>query len=56
MRRVAAHDPRLPVVRLGELLDDREVGSAAAATPSLPVTEMWALLDRAGVPELPADR
>lgn len=56
VRGAAAHDPRLPVARLVELLDDPQVGSAAAANPSMPVTEMRALLDRAGVPELPADR
>ncbi|MFI6034744.1 hypothetical protein ACIBBD_11385 [Streptomyces sp. NPDC051315] len=50
VRSAAAFDPRLPLPRLLELLDDPWVGSAAAANPTLPVGEMTALLDRAGVP------
>lgn len=50
VRATAARDPRLPVRRLVELLEDPRAGSAAAANPSLPVAEMTALLDRAGVP------
>ncbi|MDL2075954.1 hypothetical protein QNN03_05825 [Streptomyces sp. GXMU-J15] len=54
VRQAAAYDPRLPVRRIVELLDDPDVCQSAAANPSLPVAEMRALLDRAGVPELPA--
>ncbi|MEU2286926.1 hypothetical protein ABZ614_34220 [Streptomyces sp. NPDC013178] len=50
VRSAAARDPRLPLPRLLELLDDPEAGSSAAANPSLPAAEMTALLDRAGVP------
>ncbi|CCK25555.1 hypothetical protein BN159_1176 [Streptomyces davaonensis JCM 4913] len=54
VREAAAFDPRLPLPRLVELLNDpHECSAAAAANPSLPVAEMRALLDRAGVPELP---
>ncbi|WP_369143229.1 hypothetical protein [Streptomyces sp. R44] len=52
VREAAALDRRLPVARLVELLDDPKVGAAAACNPALPVTEMRALLDRAGVPRL----
>ncbi|GAA4889009.1 hypothetical protein ACFPM3_18890 [Streptomyces coeruleoprunus] len=50
VRRAAARDPRLPVPRLVELLEDPDAGAAAAANPLLPVAEMEALLERAGVP------
>ncbi|WP_086827854.1 hypothetical protein [Streptomyces sp. NRRL B-24572] len=50
VREAAALDRRLPVARLVELLEDPHVGAAAACNPELPVTEMRALLDRAGVP------
>ncbi|WP_405818868.1 hypothetical protein OG705_06015 [Streptomyces sp. NBC_00838] len=50
VREAAARDPRLPVRRVVELLEDPEAGSAAATHPALPVAEMVALLDRAGVP------
>ncbi|MFD5268338.1 hypothetical protein [Streptomyces sp. NPDC058335] len=50
VRAAAAWDGRLPVGRLVELLDDPRAGAAAAANPLLPVAEMTALLDRAGVP------
>ncbi|MFE9675319.1 hypothetical protein ACFYO5_14545 [Streptomyces sp. NPDC006259] len=50
VREAAARDRRLSVGRLVELLDDPQAGSAAAANPLLPVAEMTALLDRAGVP------
>ncbi|MFM9496962.1 hypothetical protein ACKI1Q_25465 [Streptomyces galilaeus] len=50
VRLMAASDRRLAVRRVVELLDDPEVGFAAAANPLLPVAEMTALLDRAGVP------
>ncbi|MDX3528408.1 hypothetical protein P1P75_18665 [Streptomyces sp. ID05-39B] len=50
VRLAAAFDHRLSVNRIVELLDDPEVGFAAAANPLLPVAEMTALLDRAGVP------
>ncbi|MFF8191091.1 hypothetical protein ACF05L_09480 [Streptomyces bobili] len=50
VRQAAAFDRRLTVRRVVELLEDPEVGFAAAANPLLPVTEMTALLDRAGVP------
>ncbi|MEU1227552.1 hypothetical protein [Streptomyces sp. NPDC005828] len=52
VREAAALDRRLPVARLLELLEDPEVGRAAACNPLLPVPEMRALLDRAGVPGL----
>ncbi|MFF4954944.1 hypothetical protein [Streptomyces chattanoogensis] len=51
VRKAAARDARLPVQRLIELLDDPDVGSAAAANPALPAAEMTALLDGAGVPD-----
>lgn len=51
VRQAAAHDPRLPVPRLLELLDDPDLDIVAAANPALPVAEMRALLDRAGVPD-----
>ncbi|MET9555973.1 hypothetical protein [Streptomyces sp. NPDC006645] len=50
VRARAARDARLPVGRVVELLADPDVGSAAAGNPALPVVEMTALLDRAGVP------
>ncbi|MEU0525492.1 hypothetical protein [Streptomyces niveus] len=50
VREAAALDPRLPVRRVVELLEDPEVGSSAATNPALPVAEMVALLDRGGVP------
>ncbi|MFE5595260.1 hypothetical protein [Streptomyces sp. NPDC056549] len=50
VREAAALDRRLPVARLVELLEDPEVGAAATCNPALPVAEMRALLDRAGVP------
>ncbi|MGX1273659.1 hypothetical protein [Streptomyces phaeoluteigriseus] len=50
VRLMAAFDRRLSVRRVVELLDDPEVGFAAAANPLLPVAEMTALLDRAGAP------
>lgn len=53
VREAAARDARLPVRRLVELLEDPWTGSAAAANPVLPVPEMTALLDRAGVPAVP---
>lgn len=56
VREAAAFDARLPVPRLLELLDDPQMCLVAAANPSLPVAEMRALLDRAGVPRLPAGR
>jgi hypothetical protein len=56
VRAAAARDPRLPVPRLVELLDDPHAGPAAAANPSLPVAEMRALLDRAEVPRPTAGR
>ncbi|WP_123450497.1 hypothetical protein [Streptomyces sp. PanSC19] len=56
VRQAAALDERLPVARLVELLEDPEVGSAAACNGRLPVEEMRALLDRAGVPGLPERR
>ncbi|MFI8767117.1 hypothetical protein ACIGN6_19705 [Streptomyces sp. NPDC053792] len=52
VREAAALDQRLPVARLLELLEDPKVGAAAACNPALPVAEMRALLDRAGVPGL----
>ncbi|MFC9396077.1 hypothetical protein ACFTWS_23370 [Streptomyces sp. NPDC057027] len=52
VREAAALDRRLPVARLLELLEDPKVGWAAACNPLLPVPEMRALLDRAGVPGL----
>ncbi|MER7534267.1 hypothetical protein ABTX77_05705 [Streptomyces sp. NPDC097704] len=55
VREAAALDRRLPVARLLELLEDPEVGGAAARNPLLPVPEMRALLDRVGVPGLRAD-
>ncbi len=51
VREAAALDPRLPVPRLVELIHDPEDAILAATNPSLPVAEMRALLDRAGVPE-----
>jgi hypothetical protein len=51
VRLAAAFDRRLAVRRVVELLDDPEVGFAAAGNPLLPVAEMTALLDRAGVPD-----
>ncbi|MER5206449.1 hypothetical protein [Streptomyces sp. NPDC002825] len=54
VRERAGLDRRLPVARLVELLDDPDVGAAAACNPALPVTEMRALLDRVGVPDLGA--
>ncbi|CAL9640807.1 hypothetical protein [Streptomyces sp. enrichment culture] len=56
VREVAALDPRLPVPRLIELLHDPDLAYAAAANAALPVAEMRALLDRAGVPPLAGDR
>ncbi|MFC8830447.1 hypothetical protein ACFT9I_34560 [Streptomyces sp. NPDC057137] len=50
VREAAARDVRLPVGRVVELLEDPDVGSAAAVNPVLPVAVMTALLDRAGVP------
>lgn len=52
VREAASLDRRLPVARLLELPEDPEVGGAAACNPLLPVPEMRALLDRAGVPGL----
>ncbi|MEV4941842.1 hypothetical protein [Streptomyces zaomyceticus] len=52
VREAAARDRRLPVARLVELLEDPDVGSAAACNRALPVSEMRALLDRAGAPRL----
>ncbi|MFI2780835.1 hypothetical protein [Streptomyces sp. ALB3] len=49
VRETAACDPRLPVPRLLELLDDPDVGAAAASNPALPIAHMSALLDRAGI-------
>ncbi|QNP62977.1 hypothetical protein [Streptomyces genisteinicus] len=46
----ATGDPRLPLPRLLELLDDPRLGMFAAYNPALPVARMHALLDRAGVP------
>ncbi|MFF0475626.1 hypothetical protein [Streptomyces sp. NPDC004284] len=54
VRGTAACDPRLPVARIVELLEDPSVGSMAACNRALPVSEMRALLDRAGVPDLGA--
>jgi hypothetical protein len=51
VREAAAMDRRLPVPRLVELLEDPHVGASAAVNPALPVAEMTALLDRAGVPD-----
>ncbi|MET4922579.1 hypothetical protein P3L51_09495 [Streptomyces sp. PSRA5] len=50
VREAAARDARLSVERVVELLEDPDLGSAAACNPVLPVAEMTALLDRAGVP------
>ncbi len=55
VRQTAACDTRLPVHRVVELLDDPDVCRSAATNPLLPVAEMRALLDGAGVPKLPAD-
>ncbi|XUM01027.1 hypothetical protein ACQ86F_30290 [Streptomyces venezuelae ATCC 10712] len=44
VRYAAACDARLPVARIVELLEDPEVGSAAACNRSLPVPEMRAPL------------
>ncbi|MFJ6579892.1 hypothetical protein ACIQMY_28510 [Streptomyces sp. NPDC091368] len=52
VRYAAACDARLRVARIVELLEDPEVGSAAACNRALPVSEMRALLDRSGVPGL----
>lgn len=49
VREAAARDPRTPVRRVVELLEDPVVGSAAAGNPALPEAEMVALLDRGGV-------
>ncbi|WP_426362981.1 hypothetical protein [Streptomyces sp. E-08] len=51
VREAAALDRRLPVARVVELLEDPEVGVAAACNRVLPVAEMRALLERAGVPD-----
>ncbi|MGW8455902.1 hypothetical protein ACWGLO_30860 [Streptomyces niveus] len=51
VRATVALDARLPVARVVELLADPDVASAAAGNPALPVAEMTALLDAAGVPE-----
>ncbi|MER7732811.1 hypothetical protein ABTX80_18175 [Streptomyces erythrochromogenes] len=53
-RRDAARDPRLPVARIRELLDDPDLGVAAsaAANPALPPQDMHRILDLAGVPEI----
>ncbi|MEU0919205.1 hypothetical protein ACPXCO_11615 [Streptomyces cyaneofuscatus] len=50
VRGTAAYDPRLPVLRLLELLADPATAMAAAANPVLPPAEMYALLDREGIP------
>lgn len=50
VRRKAAYDPRVPVPRLLELLADPTTEMAAAANPALPPAEMYALLDREGIP------
>ncbi|MFD3752832.1 hypothetical protein ACFWVT_21880 [Streptomyces cyaneofuscatus] len=50
VRRTAAYDPRVPVPRLLELLADPATAMAAAANPVLPPAEMYALLDREGIP------
>lgn len=51
VRADVARDARLSVGRVVELLADPDVGWAAAGNPVLPVAEMTALLDAAGVPE-----
>ncbi|MFJ7779208.1 hypothetical protein [Streptomyces yangpuensis] len=53
-RSTAARDPRLPVARVRELLDDPDenTAAAAAANPALPPEDMRRVLDRAGVPEI----
>jgi hypothetical protein len=51
VRSVAGCDQRLPVRRLVELPADPQAGWSAAANPLLPVEEMRALLDRAGIPD-----
>ncbi|NEA60468.1 hypothetical protein G3I60_41485 [Streptomyces sp. SID13666] len=51
VRTAAAQDPRLPVSRLVELLEDSAVGTTAAANAALPITEMESLLDRAAIPD-----
>ncbi len=45
VRARAAADPRLPVDRLGELLDDRYTAASAAANPRLPIPVMHRILD-----------
>ncbi|MEU3464749.1 hypothetical protein ABZ721_32975 [Streptomyces sp. NPDC006733] len=52
VRAAAAGDPRLPVPRLVELLEDPVVGAVAAANKALPITAMEALLARAAVPDI----
>lgn len=51
VRADVARDARLSVGRVVELLADPDVAWAAAGNPVLPVAEMTALLDAAGVPE-----
>ncbi|WP_037806535.1 hypothetical protein [Streptomyces sp. NRRL F-2580] len=56
----AARHPRLPVIRIRELLADADpeaatAARAAAANPALPAEDMRRLLDRAGVPEIPVN-
>ncbi|MEV0645542.1 hypothetical protein AB0I28_09785 [Phytomonospora sp. NPDC050363] len=49
LRRVVAGDPRLPLPRVLELLDDPATSQAAARNPNLPVPVMERILDEAGV-------
>ncbi|MGB2570801.1 hypothetical protein ACPFP2_20460 [Micromonospora citrea] len=55
VRSAMARDGRLPLQRLMQLFDDRELAGSAAANPRLPVPMMLRVLTDAGVPELTAD-
>ncbi|WP_157574006.1 LRV domain-containing protein [Nocardia jejuensis] len=49
VRRAAAGDPRLSMLRLFELIDDPSISNGAAANPNLPVPIMELFLARAGI-------
>lgn len=49
-RQAATRDPRLPLPRLVEALNQPELAYSAGANPALPPAEMAVVMDEAGVP------